>query len=144
MDINGILGVLPHRFPFLLLDRILRLDFEKGNVVAVKHVTGNEPFFAGMPVPVVPLCLELEMAAQAACALALKMPGNENKLGYFMSIDQGTWHAPVVPGDQLLIDMTIAGRGRFGTGEGKLYVGETPVTEMALKFALVDREPGKA
>jgi 3-hydroxymyristoyl/3-hydroxydecanoyl-(acyl carrier protein) dehydratase len=139
MDINQLMGTIPHRYPFLLIDRVQHLDAEEMRIVARKNITGNEPYFAGTPTHTVPFCLQVEMAAQAGCALAMSCPENQNKIGYFMSIDEARNLSPVVPGDQMIFDFTLTGRGRFGKTEGKVYVGERVVAEMALKFALVDR-----
>mgnify|MGYP006289615561 CR=1 FL=1 len=139
-DIRRITGTIPHRFPFLLIDRVLKMDTEALRLVAYKNVSGGEEVFAGAASPAFPGYLQIEAAAQAGCTIALSVPGNENKLGYFMSVDTARFLHPVHPGDQLLIDMHVSARGRFGKAEGTLYVGETPVTEAALKFAFVDRE----
>jgi 3-hydroxymyristoyl/3-hydroxydecanoyl-(acyl carrier protein) dehydratase len=140
MDIGGIMDVIPHRYPFLLVDRVLDMSAETGRVVAIKNVTGNEDFFAGTAIPAMPLYLLLESAAQAACALALSVPMNEGKIGYFMAIDEGIEHRPVVPGDRVVLDIELNQRGRLGFAGGKLSVGQDVVTELTLKFVLVDRE----
>ncbi len=140
VDVAGIMRIIPHRFPFLLVDRLLHLDVGTQRVVGVKNVTGNEPFFAGCSLPMVPPYLLVEMAAQVGCALALSDPNNQGKLGFFMAIDEATFIAPVVPGDQLVIDIQTTGRGRFGKADGKLWVGERQVAVGVLKFAVVDRK----
>lgn len=140
VDLAGIMQLIPHRFPFLLVDRLMHLDFEKGRVVGIKNVTGNEPFFMGSSLPMVPPYLLIEMAAQTGCALALCTPENRGKLGYFMAIDEARFHAPVVPGDQLVIDVRTTARGRFGKADAVLWVGRHQVAEGVLKFAVVDRE----
>ena len=76
--------------------------------------------------------------------LALSLPENKNKLGLFMAIDEATFHHPVLPGDQLVIDVTAEMRSRFGKGTAALYVGDRLVTEVALKFALADKEAAGA
>ncbi len=139
-ETTSIADMIPHRFPFLLIDRILAMDLDAGHVVGLKNVSGNAALSAMITVPVFPGYLQAEAAAQAACAVALSIPGNEEKLGYFMSIDKAVFHAPVVPGDQLLMDLALNDRGRFGIAEGSLYVGDRVVTEVVMKFALVDRE----
>lgn len=139
-DTLQVMGAIPHRFPFQLLDRALRVDHEADVAVGVKNVTGNEALLAGMAVPTFPGYLQAEAAAQAACVVALTTPGNEDKLGYFMSIDDAVFHAPVLPGDQLVMTMELRGRGRFGVAEGTLAVGGRTVTDVVLKFAIVDRE----
>ena len=142
MDVEAVMRKIPHRFPFLLVDKVLALDVQvdtqSGRAVTLKSVTGNEPFFAGTAVPVMPLYLLAEASAQAACVIALTLPENESKLGYFMSIDHARSLTPIVPGDQLVIDATLTGRGgRFGIAEAKLMVGDRLVAETSLKFVIV-------
>ncbi len=139
-SVNQIAAVLPHRYPFLLLDRVLRLDIGQARVLALKNVSGNEAFLAGLSEPVAPLFLLTEMAAQAGWFLALQEPGNENKLGYFMAIDRAVSKVPVTAGDQLLFDSRMIGKGRFGRGESEVYVGDSLVAEIAIKFVLVEAE----
>lgn len=140
IDINTIMQRIPHRYPFLFIDRILLMDEKNHRIAALKNVTGNEPFFAGPNPAVLPGYVQAEIAAQAGCALALSEPGNENKLAVFMSIDQCHFYEAVIPGDQLLIDVKVTPRGRFGKGHGELYVGTRLVSDIDLKFAIVDRE----
>lgn len=140
-DSTAILGMIPHRYPFLLVDRILRVDAAR--VVGLKNVTGNEAILRGLAEPLFPGFLQIEAAAQTACARALQLPENQGKLGYFMSVDEASFHAPVQPGDQLLMDVTMEMRGRFGLAKAVLSVGNRTVTEAAMKFAIVDR-PGAA
>ncbi len=140
LDIGRIMNAIPHRYPFLLIDRILHLDTDLMRIVAVKNITANEPYFAGLKLPEVPGYLQAEMGAQAGCALALAAPENQGKLAYFMSIDQAKFTLPVCPGDQLLMDVQVTGRGRFGKGEGSYYVGDRKVSEISLKFAIVSPE----
>ena len=83
--------------------------------------------------------MQAEIGAQAGCVLALEAPENRNKLGFFLSIDDAVFHDTVVPGDQLLVDASSVSRGRFGKGEARMYVGETLISEISLKFAVVDR-----
>ncbi|MFN3984203.1 MAG: 3-hydroxyacyl-ACP dehydratase FabZ [Rhodocyclaceae bacterium] len=111
MDINEICNYLPHRYPFLLVDRILEMEDGK-RVLALKNVTINEPFFPGhFPHrPVMPGVLILEALAQAAAVLSFKSSGetpDENSLVYFAGIDGARFKRPVVPGDQLLLDVSI-------------------------------------
>ena len=111
MDINEILHYLPHRYPFLLIDRVL--EIEPGvRALALKNVTMNEPFFPGhFPHhPVMPGVLILEAMAQAAALLSFKSSGerpDENSLVYFAGIDRARFKRPVVPGDQLLFEVEI-------------------------------------
>lgn len=111
MDINEIMAYLPHRFPFLLVDRVISLEPGK-SIVALKNVSMNEPFFPGhFPKhPVMPGVLILEALAQAAALLSFKtvadMP-NEDSVVYFAGIDAARFKKPVMPGDQLILHAEI-------------------------------------
>jgi 3-hydroxymyristoyl/3-hydroxydecanoyl-(acyl carrier protein) dehydratase len=140
-DVPILLGMIPHRYPFLLVDRLALIDGSR--VVGIKNVTGNEALFRGLAQPVFPGFLQIEAAAQTACARALQLPENQGKLGYFMSVDEATFTDVVQPGDQLLMDVSTHMRGRFGVATAVLSVAGRTVTEAAMKFAIVDR-PGAA
>ena len=104
LNVTEIQGILPHRPPFLLIDRVIDTD-KKTYVVAIKNVTMNEPFFTGhFPgAPIMPGVLIIEAMAQAAAIVVMINPDNRNKIPYFMSIDKVKFRKPVVPGDQLQI-----------------------------------------
>ncbi len=140
LEVTDIMEAIPHRFPFLLVDRILHLDSENLRIVALKNITANEPVFAGSAVHVLPPHLQCEIAAQTGCTLALTREGHNDKLAYFMSIGRADFFAPVVPGDRLVVDLTVSAKGRFGRAEGHLAVGDKSVSEIEMKFATVDRE----
>ncbi len=111
MDIGEVLEHLPHRFPFLLIDRIRELDLGK-RILALKNVTINEPFFQGhFPQrPIMPGVLILEAMAQAAGILVFRTQGDkpdENSVYYLAGIDKARFKRPVVPGDQLEIEVTL-------------------------------------
>jgi 3-hydroxyacyl-[acyl-carrier-protein] dehydratase len=111
MDIQEILKQLPHRYPFLLVDRVLELE-RNTRIKAIKNVTFNEPFFTGhFPGrPVMPGVLILEALAQAAGLLAFDAMGqvpDENNIYYFVGIDSARFKRPVVPGDQLALEIAI-------------------------------------
>src|SRR6185437_13191053 len=111
LEINQIRRILPHRYPFLLVDRILELEPER--IVGIKNVTANEPFFNGHfpDFPVMPGVLIVEAMAQTAGVLVLKtIPDRESKLVFLVSIDAARFRRPVVPGDQLRIEMKIIRR----------------------------------
>ena len=112
MDIHRILEKLPHRYPFLLVDRVLDIDLQAKTIRAIKNVTVNEPCFTGhFPGrPVMPGVLILEALAQAAGLLAFDAMGqvpDENNIYYFVGIDSARFKRPVVPGDQLALEITI-------------------------------------
>lgn len=140
MDILGIMKWIPHRYPFLLVDRILHMDAANNRIVGLKNISGNEPYFAGAPLPSVPGYLQVEMAAQTGCVMALAQPENQGKLAFFMAIDEAEFLQPLQPGDRLVIDVVTSFRARFGKGEATLTVGDRVITRVAIKFAVVDRE----
>jgi len=113
MDAREILGILPHRYPFLLVDRVLEASEDK--IVALKNVTLNEPFFQGhFPGhPVMPGVLILEAMAQAGALLATRSTGFDpaTQVIYFMAIDKAKFRKPVVPGDQLVLELTPLRKG---------------------------------
>jgi len=137
MDIHQILKQLPHRYPFLLVDRVLEL--EKGKrIKALKNVTMNEPFFTGhFPHrPVMPGVLMLEAMAQAAALLSFDMLGvvpDDKTVYYFAGIDGARFKRPVEPGDQLVMDVTLE-RAKAGVFKfkGASYVGEEMACEAEL------------
>lgn len=139
MDIGKIMELMPHRYPFLLIDNIARVDGD--HVIAIKNVTGNEEFFAhcNADYAVMPESLLCEIVAQSGCASVLSRPENKGKIGYFMSIDSAEFMAPVFPGDQLLCDIELpAAKSRFGKGTGILRIGDKIVLKITLMFAIVD------
>lgn len=144
MDINAIMKILPHRFPFLLVDRIVELDHGK-RCVGIKNVTINEPFFPGhFPGhPVMPGVLILEAMAQVAGIMAYLASDDDTKkkVSYFMGIDNAKFRKPVMPGDQLKIEIetTFNRRGIWGV-DGKAYVDGKLVTEASLKATFAPAE----
>ena len=138
MDVTKIMSLIPHRYPFLLIDYIAKVEGD--HVIAVKNLTGNEEIFSQAgDYAVMPESLLCEITAQSGCALVLARPGNEGKLGYFMSIDRAEIFEPVYPGDQLIVDIELPpAKGRFGKGTGYIKVGEKVVFQITLMFAIVD------
>ncbi len=111
MDINEITKLLPHRYPFLLIDRVLSMEPDK-SIVALKNVTINEPFFPGHypHFPVMPGVLIIEAMAQAAALLSFKSMGagaNEKSVYYFAGIDGARFKRPISPGDQMIIKVSL-------------------------------------
>jgi UDP-3-O-[3-hydroxymyristoyl] N-acetylglucosamine deacetylase/3-hydroxyacyl-[acyl-carrier-protein] dehydratase len=145
MDINDILRILPHKYPFLMVDRVTRL--EQNRIVGLKNVTINEPFFQGhFPGhPIMPGVLQLEAMAQLAGILALKLGENLGKVAYFMSADGVKWRKPVLPGDVLEIDFELLRtRGKIIRGRGQCRVAGEVVSEGEISFILVDpNEPAR-
>ncbi len=147
MDINAIEAILPHRFPFLLVDRVLSMEPMK-KLVAVKCVTVNEPFFAGhFPGhPVMPGVLLLEAMAQAAGLLAKGSMTEDttNKVTYLMAIDNARFRRPVVPGDRVELHVEIVKqKGAIWKTKGTAMVDGEVVAEADYMAMLVDREKGK-
>lgn len=130
-------ALMPHRYPFLLIDYVLK---EEGTTItAVKNVSANEPIFAGMTHPVMPESLLCEIGAQAGCACVLSRPENAGKLGFFMSIENADSLAPVVPGDQLVVECDLPpSKSRFGKGSCRMTVDGVEVFKSAIMFAIVD------
>lgn len=143
-DINEILRALPHRYPFLLVDRIVEIEPGK-RIVGIKNVTINEQFFVGhFPgAPVMPAVLIIESMAQVSGVLIYKdLPEREKKLIFFTGIESAKFRRPVLPGDQLRIEMELLRRrNNFGKMNGKALVEGKLVAEAVVQFAIVDR-PG--
>jgi 3-hydroxyacyl-[acyl-carrier-protein] dehydratase len=145
LDIRAIQSILPHRYPFLLIDRIVEMEPGK-RAVAIKNVTANEPFFPGhFPGrPVMPGVLLVEAMAQTGAVAILSLPEQQGKIGYFAGIDKACFRQPVVPGDQLRIDVVLTKiRGSVGKGSGKIFVDGDIVAEAEMMFAIVDKEGGE-
>ena len=145
LDISEIQRILPHRYPFLLIDRVLELT-RKQRIVALKNVSVNEPFFSGhFPgFPIMPGVLVVEAIAQAGGFLVLYEPENRrNKLMVFTGIERARFRRPVVPGDQLRIEVeVVAWRHSAVRMEGKAFVGDKMVCEATASCALVNRAAG--
>jgi len=141
LDVRRVLDVLPHRFPFVLVDRVVSIEGNE-TLVALKNVTINEPFFPGhFPGhPVMPGVLQLEAMAQAAGILLLRMSSSEGKVAFFMSADKVKFRRPVVPGDQLRITAKLDKvRGnKLATANVECQVGEKVVSSASLMFSIVD------
>lgn len=142
MDIGQIMDFLPHRYPFLLIDRVIGFERAK-RIVAIKNVTINEPFFNGhFPgYPIMPGVLVVEAMAQAGCILLLsEVADRESKLVVFTGIEEAKFRRPVTPGDQLRIEVDVLSfRPRRGRMEGKAYVDGKLACEATLTCAVVPR-----
>ncbi|HKZ16060.1 MAG TPA: 3-hydroxyacyl-ACP dehydratase FabZ [Geobacteraceae bacterium] len=143
LNINEIMNILPHRYPFLMVDRVVEMEPGK-RIVGIKNVTINEPFFQGhFPGhPVMPGVLIVEAMAQVAGILAYLSSDDEirKKVCYFMSIDNARFRKPVVPGDLLRLEMesTMNRRGIWGFN-GKAYVDDKLVADADLKATFADK-----
>jgi 3-hydroxyacyl-[acyl-carrier-protein] dehydratase len=151
MDINQIQAILPHRYPFLLIDRVVEMERKK-KIVAIKNVTINEPFFAGhFPnFPIMPGVLIVEAMAQAGGAMLLtEVEDRANKLIVFTGIEKARFRRPVVPGDQLRIEVVMLswkeGASRIAVRmEGKAFVNGKVVCDGVVSAQLVSLKRGPA
>jgi beta-hydroxyacyl-ACP dehydratase FabZ len=136
MDINEIKKIIPHRYPFLLVDRIIECDFDS-RIVGIKNVTADEPFFQGHfpEFPVMPGVLIIEALAQTACILGLKILKLEGQGSVlFTGIDGAKFRKPVIPGDQLRLELTkIKQRKSLFRFEGKAFVDDKLATECTIQ-----------
>jgi UDP-3-O-[3-hydroxymyristoyl] N-acetylglucosamine deacetylase/3-hydroxyacyl-[acyl-carrier-protein] dehydratase len=140
MNIEQVMNLLPHRPPFLLVDRILKIDGNK--IVGVKNVTMNEDFFRGhFPGhPIMPGVLQLEAMAQVAGIVLLKQAELASQVAYFMSAESVKWRKPVLPGDTLIIEVELTKiRGKIGKAKGVCKVGGETVSEAEVTFMLRDK-----
>jgi 3-hydroxyacyl-[acyl-carrier-protein] dehydratase len=141
LDINEIRSILPHRYPFLLVDRIVELEAER--IVGIKNVTNNEPFFQGhFPgLPVMPGVLIIEAMAQTAGVLVLKnIPDREKKVVLLVSVDGARFRRMVVPGDQLRMELTLTKRkASVAKMIGKATVDGQLVAEAEMMCKLADK-----
>jgi 3-hydroxyacyl-[acyl-carrier-protein] dehydratase len=142
MDIRQIMAILPHRYPFLLIDRVVESSRKK-RIVAIKNVTINEPFFQGHfpEYAIMPGVLMVEAIAQAGGVLLLpEVPDHENKLLVFSGIDRARFRRPVVPGDQLRIEVDVLNwRPLAARLEGKVLVEGKLVCQATVLCAVVPR-----
>ena len=140
LDVMQVMKVLPHRPPFLMVDRVTRIEGNK--ITAIKQVTMGEPYFEGhFPGhPIMPGVLQLEAIAQVAGILMMRQAENAGKLAYFMSAEDVKWRRPVRPGDTLVINVEMTkSRGKIGKARGVCSVDGEEVSEADVTFMLVDR-----
>jgi UDP-3-O-[3-hydroxymyristoyl] N-acetylglucosamine deacetylase/3-hydroxyacyl-[acyl-carrier-protein] dehydratase len=141
LDIKRILDTVPHRYPFLMIDRVIEFIGES-ELVAIKNITINEPYFQGHypGEPVMPGVLQIEAMAQASGVLLLRQGSSENKTPFLMSVDKVKFRRPVRPGDQLVINakLTKTRGNKLAVAEATCTVGGNVVSSSELMFAIVD------
>lgn len=138
MDINEIMKVIPHRPPFLLIDKVIEIE-EGKKITAIKNVTMNEPFFVGHfpQEPVMPGVLIIEAMAQAGAVAILSLDEFKGKTAYFGAINNAKFRAKVVPGDTLRFEVEIIKlKKSAGVGKGIAYVGDKKAAEAELTFMI--------
>ncbi len=141
IGIKEIEGILPHRYPFLLIDRIVELEAGK-SAKGIKNVTINEPFFQGhFPGhPIMPGVLLIEAMAQVGGVLAFKSASVSNKVVYFMGIDKARFRKPVVPGDTVELNVTVVKcRGTIWVFKAEAFVSGALVAEAELMATIMDK-----
>ena len=147
LGIREIMEILPHRYPFLLIDRVVEIERKK-RIVAIKNVTVNEPFFQGHfpDYPIMPGVLMIEAMAQAGGALLLtEFPDRHEKLVLFTGIESARFRRPIVPGDQARIVVEVVNwRPRAVRMQGNVYIGEKLACEGIVMCQIVPRHPKKA
>ncbi|HEX3967137.1 MAG TPA: 3-hydroxyacyl-ACP dehydratase FabZ [Edaphobacter sp.] len=147
MDIHEIMSLLPHRYPFLLIDRVIDME-PRTRIVAIKNVTINEPHFTGHfpDYPIMPGVLMVEAIAQAGGTLLLsEIPDRDQKLMVFTSIENARFRRPVTPGDQLRIEVTVLNwRSRVVKMGGVITVDGKVVCDATVMCQMVPRAPKKA
>ena len=141
LGIEQIMKMLPHRYPFLLVDRVIECD-DKTRIVGIKNLTMNEPFFQGhFPgAPVMPGVLQLEAMAQTGGILIIKLGGLAGRVPYLMSIDKAKFRRPVVPGDQLRIEVEFLNlRSKIARFQGKTFVDGNLASEAEILCMITER-----
>lgn len=138
MDIKEIMEIIPHRYPFLLIDKVIEIE-EGKKIVAIKNVTMNEQFFQGhFPIePVMPGVLIIEAMAQAGACAILSMEEYKGKIAYFGAINNAKFRDKVVPGDTLRLEVELLKLKKVaGIGKGVAYVGDKKVAEAEFTFMI--------
>ena len=138
LDSVALMKVLPHRYPFLFVDRAYGLD-DPACVIGYKNVAGSEMFVAATEQAEFSGFLQIEAGAQLGCAALLNQPAMQGKLGFFMSIDDAVFRRPVLAGARIWEKINCEQKGSFGIATGQFYVGSELVTEAQIKFAIVDK-----
>ena len=144
IEIEEIMEILPHRYPMLLVDRVLECD-DKDRIVAIKNVTINEPFFTGhFPGrPIMPGVLQLEAMAQTGGILLSRQTGIKGQVPLFMAIDKARFRRPIVPGDAMRIEVTMLNRrARVVRVQGRVLVDGQTASEAELMFMFTAEKAG--
>ncbi|HEX4646933.1 MAG TPA: bifunctional UDP-3-O-[3-hydroxymyristoyl] N-acetylglucosamine deacetylase/3-hydroxyacyl-ACP dehydratase [Verrucomicrobiae bacterium] len=139
LDTVQVMRILPHRYPFLMVDKVTKIEGNK--ITAIKNVSVNEPYFQGHfpDHPIMPGVMQLEAMAQVAGILTLKQVENFGKLAYFMAAESVKWRKPVRPGDTLVIEVEMTkARGKIGKAKGACLVNGEIVSEAEVTFMIVD------
>jgi len=142
LNIKDILNILPHRYPFLLVDKVIHLNLEAGEIIALKNVTVNEPFFQGHwpGTPIMPGVLMLEALAQAG-GILVHQKGFNAKIAVLLNMNNVKFRKPVVPGDALFLHVTeIHLNSKGGRFQTQAMVQDQLVVEAEIGFALVDKD----
>lgn len=143
LEMEDIKKILPHRHPFLFVDRIVELEGDK-RVVGIKNVSAHERYFIAGPggIPVLPASILTEAMAQAGAVLILSKPENRSRLIYFMGIDRVRYRRPVTSGDQVFLEgVVLRLRSKMGSLRGVARVDGQVVCEGQMTFALGERQP---
>ena len=141
LDINGIIDILPHRYPFLLIDKIIKFEKSK-QATGLKNVTINEPFFQGHfpDHPIMPGVLIIEAMAQVGAILAFKSAAVSNQVVYFMGIDKARFRHPVMPGDTLHISVEVKKiRGAIWSFSAEAHVEDKRVANAELMATIMEK-----
>jgi len=141
LEIEDIKAILPHRYPFLLVDRVIEFEADK-RIVGIKNVSANERYFIAGPggVPILPATILTEAMAQIGAVLVLAKPENRSRLIYFMGIDRVRYRRPVLAGDCVELEGSVVRlRNKMGTLQGLARVGGKIVGEGRMTFALGDK-----
>ncbi len=142
MDVKAIAKILPHRYPFLLVDRVLEVEPQK-SIVALKNVTVNEPFFVGhFPgEPVMPGVLQIEAMAQAGGLMILAGEEQGDNLAFLMTVNNAKFRKPVVPGDQCIIKVEVVRvRPKISVVQARIEVDGKVVSEAEISFSIFPRQ----
>lgn len=145
LDAKQIMEIIPHRYPILMVDRILEMEPGK-RAVGLKNVSANEPVFQGHypGQPIFPGVLMIEAMAQTGAVALMTLPELAGRVPLFAGIDEAKFKRPVFPGDQLRLEVEIVAMKRgLGIGAGKAFVGDELKCEATIKFALVDKSQWK-